>query len=118
VRDLVSEAAVTMRPGDTAAEVEARLAAAGWRQAFVLDDEGQLVGVYSPSQGRTPPTLTFEADMGLADAMDRMRGFVGDAVPVVTRGEGRYLGAVSEADMVTAWLDHLARIREEENAAL
>ena len=118
VRDLVSEAAVTMRPGDTAAEVEARLAAAGWRQAFVLDAEGHLVGVYSPSQGRTPPTLTFEADMGLADAMDRMRGFVGDAVPVVTRGEGRYLGAVSEADMVTAWLDHLARIREEENAAL
>jgi len=25
---------------------------------------------------------------------------------------------VSEADMVSAWLDHAARIREEENAAL
>ncbi len=50
--------------------------------------------------------------------MERMRGFVGDAVPAVARVDGRYLGAVSEADMVSAWLDHVARIREEENAAL
>ena len=97
---------------------DARLSAAGWRQAFVLDGEGRLSGVYSPTDGRTDAPLIFDEQTNLADAMEQMRGFVGDAVPVVTRADGRYLGAVSEADMVTAWLDHTARIREEENAAL
>jgi len=118
VRDLLSDAAVVMRPGDSAAQVDARLARAGWRQAFVLDGDGRLAGVYSPSEGVCPAGLQFEEDTSLADAMERMRGFVGDAVPVVTREGGRYLGAVSEADIVAAWLDHAARIREEENAAL
>ena len=118
VRDLLSEAAVTMTPDDTSGQVAARLAAAGWRQAFALDADGRLAGVYSPSEGQQPATLTFDDDTSLADAMERMRGFVGDAVPVVTRADGRYLGAVSEADMVSAWLDHVARIRKEENAAL
>lgn len=118
VRDLLSAEAVTMTPEDTPAGVDARLTARGWRQAFVLDAEGRLAGIYSPSEGRRPATLTFDDDTNLADAMERMRGFVGDAVPVVTRDGGRYLGAVSEADIVSAWLDHAARIREEENAAL
>jgi CIC family chloride channel protein len=118
VRDLLRAEAVTMTPDDTPAEVDARLTTRGWRQAFVLDAEGRLAGIYSPSEGRTPATLTFDDDTNLADAMERMRGFVGDAVPVVTRDGGRYLGAVSEADIVSAWLDHAARIREEENAAL
>jgi CIC family chloride channel protein len=118
VRDLLSDAAVTMTSDDTPAEVDARLTARGWRQAFVLDAEGRLAGVYSPSEGHTPAALIFEDDTNLADAMERMRGFVGDAVPVVTQEGGVYLGAVSEADIVSAWLDHAARIREEENAAL
>jgi CIC family chloride channel protein len=50
--------------------------------------------------------------------MERLRGFVGDAVPVVSRESGRYLGAVSEADLVSAWLDEGARLRKEENAAI
>ncbi|MEI4231326.1 chloride channel protein [Roseovarius sp. D22-M7] len=118
VRDLLNDAAVTMTPVDTPAAVDARLHARGWRQAFVLDAAGRLTGVYSPSEGRGPAPLVFDEDTSLAGAMERMRGFVGDAVPVVTRGDGRYLGAVSEADIVSAWLDHSARIREEENAAL
>ncbi|MFB9148627.1 chloride channel protein [Roseovarius ramblicola] len=117
VRDLLSDAAVVMGPQDSAAQVDARLADAGWRQAFVLDGDGRLAGVYSPSEGVRPAGLRFEEDTNLADAMERMRGFVGDAVPVVT-GDGGYIGAVSEADMVSAWLDHAARIREEENAVL
>jgi len=118
VRELLSEDAVVMTPRDSPARINARLSRAGWRQAFVLDDEGRLEGVYSPAEGQRPATLIFDETTSLADAMERMRGFVGDAVPVVARQSGRYLGAVSEADLVTAWLDHVARIREEENAAL
>lgn len=118
VRDLLSDEAETMTPDDTPAAVDARLRARGWRQAFVLDAAGRLNGVYSPAEGQGPATLIFHDDTSLAGAMERMRGFVGDAVPVVTRADGRYLGAVSEADIVSAWLDHAARIREEENAAL
>ena len=118
VRELLSEDAVVMTPRDSPAQIKARLSRAGWRQAFVLDDAGRLAGVYSPAEGQKPATLIFDDATSLADAMERMRGFVGDAVPVVARADGRYLGAVSEADLVTAWLDHVARIREEENAAL
>ena len=118
VRDLLSEDAVTMTPEDTPETIARRLADRGWRQAFVLDADGKLVGVYSPSDGQQPATLTFEDDTSLADEAAHALHRVGDAVPVVARADGRYLGAVSEADMVTAWLDHVARIREEENAAL
>ena len=41
--------------------------------------------------------------------MERLRGFVGDAVPVVARDDGQLLGVVSEAAVVAAWLDESDR---------
>jgi CIC family chloride channel protein len=64
-----------------------------------------------------PAGLVFAENTDLAEAMARLRGFVGDAVPVVAK-DGTYLGAVSEADIVAAWLDESARLREEENASV
>jgi CIC family chloride channel protein len=50
--------------------------------------------------------------------MTLLRDFVGDAVPVIERASGRYIGAVAEADIVSAWLDDTSRLRKEENASL
>jgi len=118
---------VTVTEDDRPSDVAERLRAQGWREAFVLDPEGRLLGVFSPSaqddpprvaQGLAPARLVFDDETDLADAMERLRGFVGDAVPVVSGETGRYLGAVSEADLVSAWLDEGARLRKEENASI
>lgn len=127
VVDLLQPEAVTATADDTPEAVADRLRDQGWREAFVLDPEGRLLGVFTPGArgglpirelGIAPARLVFDDTTNLVDAMERLRGFVGDAVPVVSRESGRYLGAVSEADLVSAWLDEGARLRKEENAAI
>lgn len=127
VADHLSAGTVTAGAGEAPETVAARLAETGWREAFVLDQDGVLTGVFEPGAGRAgatvgdaarPAALVFDDETDLEQAMERLRGFVGDAVPVVARADGRFLGAVSEADIVSAWLDESARLREEENAAL
>jgi CIC family chloride channel protein len=127
VRELVSDAAVSARADEAPQAVAARLAQSGWRQAFVTDRQGRLVGVFSPGAAATAPTvgaaavpagMVFYDDTDLATAMEMLRDFIGDAVPVVARADGRFLGAVSESAVVAAWVDQSRSLREEENASL
>ncbi len=124
--DHLTPDAVTARAGEPPGDVDWRLAAKGWREAFVLNGDDRLLGIYTPGRAAgeatvadlaQPAGLVFEDSTDLAEAMTRLRGFVGDAVPVVS-DDGTYLGAVSEADIVAAWLDESARLREEENASV
>ncbi len=124
---LMGEAAVRACASETPAAVAARLAERGWRQAFVTDAAGRFLGIYAPGAGpeaetvgaaAAPAPLVFDEATDVAGAMERLRGFVGDAVPVVERATGRFLGAVSEGDVVAAWLDESERLRREENAAV
>ena len=125
VVDYLKAEAVTATATEAPEVVAKRLEERGWREAFVLDLESKLLGVFTPGahpgvtqvdQSVVPAKLVFHDDTDLAQAMERLRGFVGDAVPIVSREGGRYLGAVSEADLVSAWLDEAARLRKEENA--
>ncbi|NBC97339.1 MAG: CBS domain-containing protein [Deinococcus-Thermus bacterium] len=126
VRDLATEAAVTARADERPSAVRARLAGSGWRQAFVTDAAERLVGIYTQDERDEAtvgeivhaPDLVFDDRTSVAQAMERLRGFVGDAVPIVERDGGRYLGAVSEAAIVSAWLDEADGLRREENASL
>lgn len=127
VVDYLHPEAVTATADTTPEDVGHRLREKGWREAFVLDREGRLLGVFAPvsggattsiAAGVSPARLVFDDTTDLADAMESLRGFVGDAVPVVSGASGTYLGAVSEADLVAAWLDEAARLRKEENASL
>jgi CIC family chloride channel protein len=94
VVDLLQPDAVTATTDDTPGNVSERLRDQGWREAFVLDGEGRLLGVFSPGvhgrspsveQGTAPARLVFDDKTDLAEAMEHLRGFVGDAVPVVSR---------------------------------
>ncbi len=127
ILDLVRADVVTAGVDEAPETVTGRLERQGWREAFVTDAKGRLAGVFTPGGGSgaatvgvalRPASLVLHDDTNVAEAMERMRGFVGDAVPVVERGSGRYLGAVSEADVVAAWLDESERLRKEENASL
>jgi CIC family chloride channel protein len=127
VVDYLQPQAVTATGNDKPENVAERLLEQGWREAFVLDGDGELLGVFTPgsygditsvASGVVPARLIFHDTTDLAEAMERLRGFVGDAVPVVSKESGQYLGAVSEADLVSAWLDESARLRKEENASI
>ncbi|WP_397542474.1 chloride channel protein [Roseovarius salis] len=128
VVELAAQNAVTARTDENAECVRQRLATHGWREAFVTDTHGRFAGVFTgdgdsgdtgPVRGRVrAPARVFDEHTDIAAAMERLRGFVGDAVPVVERETGRYLGAVAEADVVAAYLDESDRLRKEENAAL
>ncbi|MDF0601386.1 chloride channel protein [Psychromarinibacter sp. C21-152] len=125
VLDLVRDDAVVAETGEAPDAVADRLSRQGWRQAFVAGPDGRFAGVFTPGapaatvgDAARPPTLTFDETTDVAGAMERLRGFVGDAVPVVDSASGRLLGVVSEADVVAAWLDESERLRKEENASL
>ena len=127
VVDYLQPNAVTATADDAPEHVADRLLEQGWREAFVLDRDGRLLGVFAPGShgaigsveaGAVPARLIFHDTTDLAEATERLRGFVGDAVPVVSDESGKYLGAVSEADLVSAWLDESARLRKEENASV
>ena len=86
-----------------------------------------MLGVFSPGADGSaatvgamaePPALVFDDDTDVAAAMEMLRDFIGDAVPVVARADGRFLGAVSESAVFAAWADQSRRLREEENASL
>jgi len=127
VVDLVSDGAVTADAQEAPGAVAERLARHDWRQAFVTDDEGRLVGVFTPGteaghatvgDAARPASLVFHEDTDVSSAMGQLRDFIGDAVPVTDRQSGRYLGAVSEAAVMSAWVDQSERLRKEENASL
>src|SRR6056297_3103429 len=127
VADYLQAHAVTATEDDRPSDVANRLHEHGWREAFVLDRDDSLLGVFTPAAhgdigdveaGTVEARLIFKDTTDLAEAMERLRGFVGDAVPVVSGESGKYLGAVSEADLISAWLDVSARLRKAENASI
>ncbi len=127
VRELIRTDVVTAPADAPSQRVAERLAQARMGQAFITAPDGTLHGVLAAGDARAgasagdvaaPPGLVLHDDTSVATALGALRGFVGDAVPVVTRADGRYLGAVAEADLVAAWMDDSDRMRKEENAAL
>jgi len=49
------------------------------------------------------------------DAMQVMRGYLGEAIAVVDHDSGRYLGAIPESAVINAYLDESERLRREEH---
>ena len=63
-----------------------------------------------------PAAVTLTPQTSVWDAMRLMQGFVGESIPVLE--DGKLAGALSEAEIVTAYLDIVAALRREEHAAL
>jgi CIC family chloride channel protein len=99
--------------------IQARLAASPWSEAYITDTEGRFLGVLSQGgHTPTPPPLQFHEATTVLDAMQALRGFVGDGIPVVDRQSGALIGVVSEASVIEAYLDISQSLRREENAVL
>lgn len=96
-----------------------------WNEAFITAPDGTFRGtLYQSAGGATwdtalrHPDLRFDERTTVMQAMQALRGFVGDAVPVVHSGTGRLVGVVSEAAVIEAYLDVSTALRREENAVL
>ena len=100
-------------------EIHARLDSSPWSEAYLTNSDGRFAGVLSRS-ARTPhvPSLQFHDGTTVLEAMQALRGFIGDAIPVIHRDTGKLIGVVSEASVIEAYLDISQSLRREENAVL
>jgi CIC family chloride channel protein len=112
------------------ADATRRLRASEWLVGFATDGDGAFRGLLREPDAMAagagarvgdllrPAPLAFDEETTVMEAMRRLEGFVGDAVPVLERGTGRLLGVVTEAAVLGAYLEVSRQLREEENAAL
>ncbi len=128
IRDYLSGKVTTATGQDTAGEVRERLVSDDRSEAMILDDKGVLVGVVR-LQGlvncnadtpvvelATRSFATFDENTSVWQSMEMLRGFLGEAVPLVDR-DGRLLGVVPEEAVIRAYLEIVHDLREEENEA-
>jgi CIC family chloride channel protein len=69
----------------------------------------------SASMHARPASVTLTPQTSVAAAMSLMKGFIGEDIPVLD--DGKLVGALSEGEIVSAYLRILEQVREEENAA-
>ena len=121
--------AVTVLPDESCRVAHTRLLLAKRAEAVVVDSTKRYVGLLRLQDLQTgwsrpvrdvlhADTLFLFDDSSLWDAMNEMKGFVGESIPVLSRGEHQLLGVLSESAIVGAYLDTVHRSRQEENDAL
>ena len=99
------------------------------QSAAVIDSDGCYLGMIYQSQLHDKndtdpveslafkPGLEFDENTSLWLAMETMRDYIGDAVPVVHSRTRKYLGALPEAVVISAYLDAIHDLRREEHEA-
>ena len=124
----VSPDYIAMRADETIGALRARLNAAGRSEAVVLDTDGLFQGHIrlqdvldapdAASLGALARTddLVFDEATTIWEAMERIRDFVGEAVPLVDRN-GRLVGVVPEGAVIEGYMEAVHDLRREENAA-
>ncbi len=99
------------------------------QSAAVVDHDGRYLGMIYQSQLHDKsdadpvesltfkPGLEFDENTSLWLAMESMRDYIGEAVPVVHSRTRKYLGALPEAVVISAYLDAIHDLRREEHEA-
>lgn len=128
IRDYLSVDYTAVAGQDTVGEVRQRLVKAHRAEAMVVDGQGNLMGVI-PLQGMVNlpagmpakeamvrSFVRFDENTSVWQSMELLQGFLGEAVPLVSRA-GRLLGVVPEEAVIRAYLEIVHDLREEENEA-
>lgn len=112
---------------DSLAEADARITERQTASAVVVDDDRRYLGVLSQQQliGQDPQSRVaaiepqapprFDENTSIWEAMQVMRAYMGEAIAVVDSADGRYLGAVPESAVISAYLDASEDLRREEH---
>jgi CIC family chloride channel protein len=129
VADYLSTACTRMDPEATVDQLLVRLRADGHAEAVLVDADGAYRGrvrlqdaVHAPAAAAlktlTSPDLTvFHETTTIWEAMQRLRGFIGEAVPLTRAADGVFLGVVPEEAVLRAYLESVHDLRREENEA-
>jgi CIC family chloride channel protein len=108
-------------------EAGAQITARQTATAVVVDDEHHYLGILSQQQLigldannsvasiEFQPQPRFNENTSIWDAMQIMRSYMGEAIAVVDSSNGRYLGAIAEAAVISAYLDATEELRREEH---
>ena len=133
LRELVSQDYLSIPARTTVSQALGLMAQKRHSEAYVVDREGHYVGALTLAQlhhaepdagARVVDELVrtdwpvLSAATSVWEAMDYLKTFVGQAVPVLESGDSRrMLGVVSESALVTAYLETLEQVRREEHGA-
>jgi CIC family chloride channel protein len=126
LRAFVSQDYVAAAPGETASALRARLAERDRGEAMLVDADGRWLGVVrlarvlaapgeAPVSTLAEPGVALAGEASLWEALEGLRGYVGEAAAVVS-AEGRLLGVAPESAVIAGALDTTADLRREENA--
>jgi CIC family chloride channel protein len=113
----------------TMAEAIKALRDTRWRTGFAVDADGRFAGLLelgphesnardAVASALVAAPLIFDETTNVMQAMRGLRGFVGQAVPVIDSESGVLTGVVTEASIIECYLDMSHGLRREENAPL
>jgi CIC family chloride channel protein len=130
VSAFMTRACTVLAPDDTVADVLRELGETGRGEAIVVDRGGRYVGLVrvQDTLSRAPEVrlrdiarpgeVVFDETTTIWQAMERLRGFVGEAAPLVASNDGRFLGIVPESAVIRAYLEAVHDLRREEHEAV
>jgi CIC family chloride channel protein len=113
---------------DTVGDIRQRLVDDHRAEAMILDCRGRLKGVVrlqgiinsaadtSAMKAATRSFIIFDEETSVWQSMEMLRGFLGEAVPLVNRS-GQLIGVVPEEAVIRDYLEIVHDLREEENEA-
>jgi CIC family chloride channel protein len=126
VVDHVTESLPRVKQNTTLNELSRLMAAGSSASAVVVDDDNRYLGMVSQHQLHNHEDSVrvssielqlgneFDQHTSIWQAMETMRGYIGEALAVVDSNTGRYLGAIPEAVVINAYLDAVQELRREE----
>jgi len=127
VAALVSDALPVMLDDGNVGGLRERLKEISAAGAIIVDRQMHYRGLVSQSLlqdiADDVPIATLDFSEGqvftettsIWEAMQVMRAYVGEAIPVVDSGDGRYLGAIPESAVINAYLDAAHKLCREEH---
>lgn len=127
VADLATDSLPVVHEDISLSELRQRMAEKSTASAVVVDDDNRYLGLVlqhqlhdqhdnnSVSSIDIEQGTRFDENTSIWEAMETMRGYIGEALPLVDSGSGRYLGAIPEAVVINAYLDAGHELRREEH---
>ena len=112
---------------NSVAEAVAQMTEMHTVSAVVVDDEQRYQGILLQQQLleldttskitsiELQPRPLFDENTSIWLAMESIRDYIGEAIAVIDSSSGRYLGALPESAVITAYLDATEELRREEH---
>ena len=129
VSEYATQALPRLSPSARLSELREKLKAYETGSAVVIDDDGIYLGQVFQHQIsdigddsllsslKYDRQVEFKQNTSIWEAMDIMRGYLGDAIVVVDSDSGKYLGVIPESVVIGAYLDAAQELRREEHEA-